>query len=94
MKTLEEKRNALLTLIEGSILLSYGQKLDIIDTFPSLTEEQIDALGKFLATEEQARELFADDIKKGTEQVLSDIVGEDITKASDNAVFVGSGKAS
>lgn len=94
MKTIQEKRDALLVLLEESILLSYEQKLDIIETFPKLTEAQIDALGKFLATEEQIREEFAEDIQTGTQKILSEIVGEDITKPPENAVYVGSGKPS
>lgn len=87
MKTIKEKQNALLTLLEESILLSYEQKLDIIENFPLLNEEQIDALGQFLAAEEKIREEFGEDIQKGVEKVLSDIVGEPIT--DDNTVYVG-----
>lgn len=87
MKTIKEKRDALLTLIEDSILLSYEQKLDVIENFPLLTEEQIDALGQFLSTEERIREKFGEDIQRGVEQVLSDIVGEPID--GDNTVYVG-----
>ncbi len=88
-KTLRQKQDALLILIEESILLSYEQKLDIIDEFPKLSEEQIDALGAFLATEEKIREEFPEDIQKGVEKVLSEIVGEKIEAA--NTVYVGMG---
>lgn len=91
MKTIKEKRDALLTLIEGSILLSYEQKLDVIENFPLLSEEQIDALGAFLAAEEKIREEFGEDIQQGVEKVLSEIVGETI--AENNTVYVGTGKA-
>lgn len=90
MKTIKEKQDALLILIEESILLSYEQKLDLIDEFPKLTEEQIDALGAFLASEEKIREEFPEDIQKGVESVLSEIVGEKIEET--NTVFVGVGK--
>jgi len=93
MKTEIEKQNALMTLIDGSILLSYEQKLDMIDEFPRLTEEQIDALGKFLAVEEQMREEFPEDIQKGVESVLTQIVGEPVV-GDDNRVYVGVGKPS
>ncbi len=83
-----------MTLIESSMLLSYSQKLDIIDAFPLLTEEQIEALGKFLATEEKIREEFPEDIQKGVESVLTQIVGEPIKAPSATAVYVGTGKAS
>lgn len=90
-KTLRQKQDALLMLIEESILLSYEQKLDIIDEFPRFTEEQIDALGAFLAAEEKIREEFPEDIQKGVESVLSQIVGEKI-EASNNTVYVGVGR--
>lgn len=92
MKTLKEKQNALMILLEGSILLSYEQKLDIIDEFPRLTEEQIDALGKFLAAEEKIREEFPEDIQKGVESVLTQIVGQPV--GEDNRVYVGTGRPS
>lgn len=92
-KTLRQKQDALLILIEESILLSYEQKLDIIDEFPRLTEEQIDALGSFLAAEEKIREEFPEDIQKGVERVLSQIVGEKI-ETPDNKVYIGMGKPS
>ena len=80
-------------LIESSVLLSYEQKLDIIDEFPRLSKEQVDALGSFLAAEEKIREEFPEDIQKGVESVLSQIVGEKIEMPSeDNKVFIGIGK--
>ena len=54
---------------------------------------QIDALGKFLAIEEQMREEFSEDIQQGVESLLSDIVGEQLTQPPDNKVYVGVGKA-
>lgn len=95
MNSLQDKQNAVLTLLEDSVLLSYEQKLDLIENFPTLTEEQIDALGKFLAAEEKIREEFGEDIQKGVEKVLTEIVGEDVTMPpGDNRVYVGTGKAS
>jgi len=91
MKTMKEKQDAVLTLIEESILLSYEQKLDLVENFPLLTESQIDALGKFLAAEEKICAEFGDDIQKGVEKVLTEIVEEPI--AENNAVYVGIGKA-
>ena len=74
-------------------MLSYEQKLDIIDEFPRLTQEQIDALGSFLAAEEKIREEFPEDIQKGIESVLSQIVGEKIEMPTDdNKVYIGIGK--
>jgi hypothetical protein len=95
MTTLSEKRTAILTLLEGSVLLSYEQKLDIIDIFPKLTEAQIDALGKFLAAEEKIREDFPEDVQKGVESILSQIVGESVTMPpDDDTVYIGTGKPS
>lgn len=84
------KQNAVLTLIEDSVLLSYEQKLDLVENFADLDEEQIDALGKFLAAEEKIREEFPEDIQKGVERVLSQIVGEKIVKP--DTVYVGIGR--
>lgn len=94
-KTLRQKQDAALILLEESMLLSYEQKLDLIDEFPRLTESQIDALGSFLSVEEKIREEFPEDIQKGVEKVLSEIVGEKIsTQSDDDKVFVGVGKPS
>ncbi len=95
LKLRQAKQDAVLTLLEDSILLSYEQKLDLIDTFPLLTEEQINALGAFLAAEEKVRQEFPEDIKEGVEKVLSEIVGEDVSMPSDDrTVYVGVGKPS
>lgn len=89
---MKEKQNAVMTLLEGSVLLSYEQKLDLVENFPLFTEEQIDALGNFLAAEERLRQDFGEDIQKGVEKVLNDIVGEKVTQ-NENTVYVGVGKA-
>ncbi len=91
MKTLEEKQNAVLTLLEGSILLTYEQKLDLVENFPKLTQVQIDALGNFLAAEERIRDEYGQDIQKGVEKVLSEIVGQTVIDEG-NQVYVGTGK--
>ena len=88
---MKEKQNAVMILLEGSVLLSYEQKLDLVENFPLLNEEQIDALGSFLSSEEKIREEFGEDIQNGVEKVLTQIVGEPIT--NDKTVFVGIGKA-
>lgn len=92
MNTIETKRNAVMTLIEPSVLLSYQQKLDLIDEFPKFSEDQLDVLGGFLSMEERIREEFPEDIQTGVETVLSAIVGKDVGPESDNTVFVGVGK--
>lgn len=91
MSTISEKQDAALTLLEGSILLSYEQKLDLLEIFPTLTEEQLDALGKFLAAEEKIRQAYGEDIQKGVEKVLTNIVGVPLSDES-NKVYVGTGR--
>lgn len=81
-----------MTLLEESVLLSYEQKLDIVDMFPKLSEEQIDALGSFLSAEERIREEFSDDIEEGVKNVLAKIATDE-PDDEDNRVYVGSGKA-
>lgn len=93
MNTRIERQNAVMTLLEDSMLLSYEQKLDIVDLFPKLNSEQIDALGSFLAAEERIREEFPDDIEEGVRSILAKIV-RDEPDDEDNRVYVGSGKAS
>jgi hypothetical protein len=93
MKTMEEKQNAVLTLLEDSVLLTYEQKMDLIENFPLLTEEQIDALGAFLASEEKIREEFGEDIQAGVQKVLKQITGEQISWNEKN-VYVGTGRPS
>lgn len=92
MSKLVEKQNAVMTLLEESVLLSYEQKLDIVDMFPKLSEEQIDALGSFLSAEERIREEFSDDIEEGVKNVLAKIATDE-PDDEDNRVYVGSGKA-
>lgn len=91
MNTMKEKQNAVMTLLEGSVLLSCEQKLDLVENFPLLDEVQIDVLGSFLSSEEKIREEFGDDIQLGVEKVLTQIVGEPIS--DDKTVFIGVGKA-
>lgn len=92
MDTLATKQSALLVLIEDSILLSYGQKLTLLEEFASLNEQQIDALGQMLAAEEQMKTDFAPEILKGMDGVLASIVTPDSVDA--NTVYVGVGKPS
>lgn len=90
MSDFTSQQSAVLTLLEESILLSYDQKLELVDAFPSLSSEQIDAIGQFLSTEEQIREEYGDDIKLGVEKVLKEIVsGDDEDR---NQVYIGVGK--
>jgi hypothetical protein len=92
MSDFSNEQSAVLALLEDSILLSYEQKLDLVDAFPALSEEQINAIGQFLATEEQIREEYGDDIKLGVEKVLKEIVSTD--DEDRKQVYVGVGKPS
>ena len=84
------KQSALLVLIEESTLLSYAQKLALLEEFPTFNQEQIDALGDLLAMEEQLKEEFAPEIQMGVDDVLARIVSPD--PVNTNAVYVGVGK--
>jgi len=92
MSDFTSQQSAVLTLLEESILLSYDQKLELVDAFPSLSEEQIDAIGHFLSTEEQIREEYGDDIKLGVEKVLKEITSND--EEERKQIYVGVGKPS
>lgn len=92
MSDFTSQQSAVLTLLEESILLSYDQKLELVDAFPSLSSEQIDAIGQFLAKEEQIREEYGDDIKLGVEKVLKEITSND--EEERKQVYVGVGKPS
>lgn len=80
------KKVSLVTLIEASITLSDDDKLALIDRVPSLNEKQVDALGKFFATE---RQLILD--HKSQILVQFDALLAELGK-KDNRVLVGSGK--
>jgi len=58
MPTLEEKKDALETLIHQSILLDETKKPDLVYKIPQMSEEDIDALGQFLALEVKNAEQF------------------------------------
>ena len=92
MSDFTSQQSAVLTLLEESVLLSYDQKLELVDAFPSLSDEQIDAIGQFLATEEQIREEYGDDIKLGVENVLKQITNSD--EEDRKQVYIGVGKPS
>ena len=92
MSDFTSQQSAVLTLLEESILLSYDQKLELVDAFPSLSDEQIDAIGQFLATEEQIREEYGEDIKLGVEKVLKEITSADNEERKQ--IYIGVGKPS
>lgn len=80
---------ALVDLIEASVLLTAEQKLVVLDELPSFTEKQVNALGSFLALEQQFiadhKEEILDNMKKLYEELR-------LEEAQTKQVFVGSGK--
>ncbi len=80
---------ALVDLIEASVLLTAEQKLVVLDELPSFTEKQVNALGSFLALEQQFiadhKEEILDNMKKLYEELR-------LEKAQTKQIFVGTGK--
>lgn len=78
-------------LIEASILLTAEQKLTVLDELPAFTEKQVNALGSFLALEQEFlsdhREEILENMKKLYEQLH-------LADAQTKQVFVGTGKPS
>ncbi len=82
------KKIALVTLIEASIILSDDDRLMLLDLVPGLTDHQVDALGKFFALERQYVLSHEDDVKQKLDSILTEL-----DKTDHETVFVGSGKA-
>ena len=83
------KKVALVTLIEASMMLSSEDKLALIDKVPALNNKQVEALGKMLAQERSILLANQDAIMKNISSHLHKIAGEN--SASD-PVYVGTGK--
>ena len=62
------KKIALVTLIEASIILSDEDRLMLLDLVPGLTDKQVDALGKFFALERQFILSHEDEVKEKLEE--------------------------
>lgn len=84
------KKIALVTLIEASILLSSDEKLTLIDAVPGFNDKQVMALGKMLA-EERAVLLTNENLIMQTIQTKLEEIRN---QQADNAVYIGSGKPS
>ncbi|MFZ5534759.1 MAG: hypothetical protein ACOY3M_01225 [Patescibacteria group bacterium] len=82
------KKIALVTLIEASIILSDEDRLMLLDLVPGLTEKQVDALGKFFALERKFVLSNEDDVKQKIESLLTGLDRQDT-----DTVYVGSGNA-
>jgi hypothetical protein len=81
------KKIVLVDLIQASILLTAEQKLAVLDGLPSFTEKQVDALGTFLAMEQQFIKDHSDEILANMKAIYRDLGLEDVDQ-----VYVGVGK--
>ena len=84
------KKIALVTLIEASILLSSDDKLALIDAVPGFNEKQVMALGKMLA-EERAVLLANEEMIMQTIKTKLDAIS---AEGQSNTVYIGTGKPS
>ncbi len=84
------KKIALVTLIEASILLSSDDKLALIDAVPGFNERQVMTLGKMLA-EERAVLLANEESIMQTIKTKLDAIS---TQEKSNTVYIGTGKPS
>lgn len=81
------KKEALVTLIEASFLLSSDEKLMLLDSVPAFTDKQVDTVGTMLARERA--------LVLANEQPIKEVVAmhlEPIAQQHDT-VYVGEGKA-
>lgn len=81
------KKIALVTLIEASIILSDEDRLMLLDLVPGLTDRQTDALGKFFAAERQFILSNEDDVKQKLDIMLTEL-----ERGGSEKVYVGSSK--
>lgn len=81
------KKIALVTLIEASIILSDEDRLMLLDLIPGLTDRQTDALGKFFAAERQFVLANENDVKQRLDSMLTELDSKDQEK-----VYVGTSK--
>jgi len=79
------KKIALIHLIEASVLFTDEDKLALIRYVPSLTDKEVDTLGKYLASERQ----FILDHEAEIIEQMEELVTSSDTPAPEQ-VFVGS----
>lgn len=80
------KKVALVTLIESSLIFSDEDKLALIERVPSFTDRQVDLLGRYLAMERQFVLEHKDDLRKNLDALLVEM------EHKDDAVYVGTGR--
>lgn len=73
MPTLEEKKDALEILIHQSVLLDESKKPELVYKIPQMSEEDIDALGQFLAMEVKNAEKFYEENLPKLEKFIDQI---------------------
>ena len=78
---------ALVTLIEASILLSDEDKLELMDEVPAMTDQRVEALGKFLSMEREFAIEHETAIRAHMQALLDNLDAQ-----SDKRVYVGTGK--
>lgn len=91
------KKRALVTLIEQSFLLSHEAKLGLLSQVKGMGEEDVVALGKFLAAERNFIVNNEQLVKARTAAVVAAVAAMNTMKApggatSHRAVYYGSGK--
>lgn len=65
-----DKKSALKVLIEESIIISEDVKEPLINKIPSLTDEEVDTLGTFLAMEQKELLENEEEIEKNVAALL------------------------
>ena len=85
------KKIALVHLIEESLLLSSGQKLELLDMVAGFTQKQVDALGKFLVSEQEFLLDNQEEILTHTQSMIETLTGK-VLAPGENQLLVGKGK--
>ena len=76
-----DKKTALITLLDNSFWISDPDKVIILQKIDTLTEEQIDSIGKFLVSERDFMLANEAQILDRTQKIL-EIIGQDVVENS------------
>lgn len=74
--SIEEKHQALKTLIRQSLLVKHSKKADLIAQIPSMPETAIDAFGKFLTEEVKHAKTFYKEKLPQLEKLLASLASQ------------------
>lgn len=85
-----DKKLALVTLIEHSLILSDEAKLGLLAKIETMTDGEVDKLGEFLAVERDYVLQNEDGIKKSVAEVMEDLAK--YTPEPKEQIYVGTGK--